>query len=214
MAKPSASSGFDLIAPIYDPLSRLVFGNALRKAQSHWLDQIPQNAVILIFGGGSGWLLTRVLAICSPHKVIYIDASPVMVSLAREKVANDKRVDFRVGTETAIASDDRVDAVLTPFILDLFTEDHLQNHLIPVLIKTLNHNGLWLCTDFSKPVTDWQRALMWCQYRFFRIFSQISANRLPNWLALMNNLLRSDPQQLASFFGGFIASAYWRKAAD
>ncbi|GAB3922424.1 class I SAM-dependent methyltransferase [Larkinella terrae] len=214
MDKSPTASGFDLIAPIYDPLSRLVFGNALRKAQAHWLDQIPKNAAILVFGGGSGWLLARVLSGCAPRKVIYIDVAPAMIALSREKVNNDSRVEFRIGTETSITADDRVDAVLTPFILDLFTEDELKNRLLPILYKSLNDNGLWLCADFAQPKTEWQRAIMWCQYRFFRILSHISADRLPNWQLLVTNLVLAEPQQAASFFGGLVVSTYWRKSAD
>lgn len=211
MSNPANTSDFNFIAPFYDPLSRLVFGNSLRKAQSLWLNRVPKNADILVFGGGSGWLLARILAVCSPQKVIYVDASPVMIALARKAVNNDNRVDFRIGTETVLKPSDRVHALFTPFILDLFSDDYLLNHLIPTLCQSLQTNGFWFCSDFVEPTKGWQRVIMWSQYRFFRTFSHIGADRLPNWMPLLNTALNSQPLQMGSFFGGMIASGYWQK---
>ncbi|GAB3275612.1 hypothetical protein GCM10027347_49020 [Larkinella harenae] len=204
-------SGFDVVAPFYDALSRMVFGNALRVAQAHWLTRIPPRADILIFGGGSGWLLARVLAICNPRTVIYIDASPAMMALARQKVRNSPRVDFRIGTETAVRIDDQVDVVITPFILDLFTNHRLQTAILPPLYQSLRPQGLWVSTDFLKPTVWWQRFLLWVQYRFFRSVSQIEATQLPPWVDLLTSLPGLKPDPMAAFFGGMIGSGCWQK---
>jgi ubiquinone/menaquinone biosynthesis C-methylase UbiE len=210
----SGDGGFDFIAPFYDPLSRLIFGNNLRKAQSFWLEQIPQGADILVFGGGSGWLLNRILAVCKPRHVIYIDASPVMISLARKEVKNDNRVDFRIGSETALLSSDHFDVIVTPFILDLFTNEQLKAILLPRLFRGLRTNGFWLCCDFVEPTTWWQRVLLWSQYRFFRTFSHIMVDQLPDWMRLLNSIPDLNQPQTASFFGGMIVSGIWRKVND
>lgn len=213
MKRPrSSDSGFDTIAPFYDSLSRLVFGNSLRRAQAHWLDLIPRHARILILGGGSGWLLSRVLAICTPQKVIYIDAAPAMIKLAQQKVKNDQRVDFRVGTETALEANEQVDAILTPFILDLFTNKRLEHNLFPILNQCLRKGGFWLCSDFVKPTRWWHRILLWSQYRFFRTISGIEARQLPNWEEVLNAHLTFGEK--AYFFGGMVGSGYWQKTAD
>ncbi|RAK00335.1 methyltransferase family protein [Larkinella arboricola] len=203
-------NGFDGIAPFYDALSRLVFGNTLRKAQAHWLDRIPPGADILVLGGGSGWLLSRLLAVCKPRQVIYIDASAVMIELARQKVNNDRRVDFRAGTELAIQPTDRVDVVITPFVLDLFTEERLKTVVLPRLFSSLRNNGLWLCCDFLEPRVWWQRILLWCEYHFFRTISHIEADRLPNWPQLLSTHLPLTFCQMKPFFGGMIGSGYWQ----
>ena len=212
-APPPVDTGFDGIAPFYDALSRLVFGNSLREAQAHWLGSVPKKADILVLGGGSGWLLSRILAVCDPQTVLYIDASPVMISLARTKVNNDSRVDFRVGTETAIRASDRVHILFTPFVLDLFTEERLQTQILPRLLDCLHNHGYWFCCDFDQPVFWWQRLLLWAQYRFFRTLSHIEAHQLPNWLTLLNSLPSLRQGGSKAFFGKMILSGYWQKTA-
>jgi tRNA (cmo5U34)-methyltransferase len=214
MATSSPSdAGFDGIAPFYDALSRLVFGNSLRKAQVHWLNSVPKKANILILGGGSGWLLSRILAVCDPKSVLYIDASPVMISLAQKKVDNDNRVDFRVGTESAIQPGDRVQVLFTPFVLDLFTQKRLQTQILPRLLSCLDNHGYWFCCDFVKPVFWWQRLLLWILYRFFRTFSRIEANRMPDWLTLLNSQPSLRHRESKYFVKKLILSGYWQKVA-
>ncbi|MFD1139744.1 class I SAM-dependent methyltransferase [Larkinella insperata] len=209
--QPVVDNGFDSIAPFYDALSRLVFGNALRKAQACWLNQIPPGAEILVFGGGSGWLLARLLAVCHPRHVSYIDASAAMITLARQKVDNDSRVDFRTGTELSIQPGDKVDVVITPFVLDLFAEERLKIVVLPRLFSSLKPGGLWLCCDFLEPRWWWQKILLWSEYRFFRAISRIEADHLPNWQHLLETHLPLNPGQMTTFFGGMIGSGYWRK---
>ncbi|MEZ4686196.1 MAG: hypothetical protein R3B47_09055 [Bacteroidia bacterium] len=48
---------FNRLAPVYDFLASLVFGNRIRQAQRWLLDFIPEGSSILILGGGTGWIL-------------------------------------------------------------------------------------------------------------------------------------------------------------
>ncbi|MEP5106138.1 MAG: methyltransferase type 12, partial [Ekhidna sp.] len=48
---------FDFVAPIYDRLSKLVFGKSLIKAQAYHLKVIGDKDRVLILGGGTGKLL-------------------------------------------------------------------------------------------------------------------------------------------------------------
>ena len=209
--KTHSDSGFDLVAPVYDTLAFLVFGHALQNAQKHWLSQVPPGADVLMFGGGSGWLLSQILDVCVPRKVIYIDASPKMIGLARQKVKNDSRVDFRASNETAIRPTDQVQVIVTPFILDLFTQPRLTASVLPSLYGALQPGGYWLCTDFIKTNTWWQDALRWSMYRFFGLVSGIEASRLSDWLALVGDLPQLHQKGLARFYDGMVAAAWWEK---
>lgn len=211
VSKRYLDSGFDPIASVYDTLAWLVFGQALRNAQKHWLSQVPVGAEILIIGGGSGWLLAQVLDVCSPRKVIYIDASPKMIQLARQKVNDDERVEFRASNETAIRPTDQVQVVMTPFILDLFTLDRLTNNVLPRLYGVLQPGGYWLGTDFTQTDKWWQGGLQWLMYRFFGLISHIEAKRLPDWLGLVNALPNIQPRGLARFYNGMVVAACWQK---
>ena len=55
----SAPNGFDKIAPFYDSLKRLVFGNALAESQRALLASIKKNGNVLIIGGGPEKYLKR-----------------------------------------------------------------------------------------------------------------------------------------------------------
>ena len=45
---------FDRVAPYYDRLARLVFGGSIRRAQRHFLSQVPAAARVLLVGGAPG----------------------------------------------------------------------------------------------------------------------------------------------------------------
>ncbi len=77
---------FDWIAPYYDWLTRLVFGRSIRRAQRHFLGQIPPGARVLVVGGGTGWLLVDLLKRPAVTHVTYLEASAVMLRLAQQKV--------------------------------------------------------------------------------------------------------------------------------
>ncbi|WP_128543578.1 class I SAM-dependent methyltransferase [Larkinella soli] len=209
--KVTSDNGFDRVASFYDPLSRLVFGNAQRKAQAHWIGRIPPAADLLVFGGGSGRLLSALLDACSPRKVIYIDASSKMIELARRRSGSDGRVDFRTGNEDSIRPSDRVDVILTPFVLDLFSEKRLTVSILPKLYRALSPGGLWLGTDFVPTNHLGHSALLKAMYLFFRFTSHIEAHRLPDWKSLMENELGLHRERSAGYFGGMIETGIWRK---
>ena len=86
--------------------------------------------VILIVGGGTGWLLQQVLTHCQPNRVVYLEASAKMLALASRRVINHNvagSVVFRVGDETCLKPDESFDVIMTPFVLDLFTGKYLQS---------------------------------------------------------------------------------------
>ena len=110
-ANDNLGGDFNWIAPLYDPLARVVFGWRLQRAQTVFLDQIPAGAVILIVGGGTGWLLEQVLTHWQPRRVIYLEASARMLERASRRMLNHAlvgMVDFRVGNETSLKPGEQV----------------------------------------------------------------------------------------------------------
>src|SRR6185295_7486640 len=75
--------GYDLLAPFYDALSSIVFGNSMYRAQVHLLSDIPPGSKVLVLGGGTGrWL--REVSIQRFHpEITYIDSSHGMLKRAR-----------------------------------------------------------------------------------------------------------------------------------
>lgn len=183
---------FDRVAPYYDRLARFVFGRALEQAQVALTGQLPTGGRWLLLGGGTGWLLEQILHRCSPTEVLYIEASQPMLSQAEQRLRGHPHrsiVQFCHGTEASLHSDDRFDVILTPFVLDLFSEEWLDTHLIPRLLDTLRPTGYWLITDFVPTHVWWHRLLAKAMLSFFRLTAGVRISRLPDWPRLMRDRL-------------------------
>ena len=204
-------SHFNRVAPVYDRLSRLVFGHRLQRAQTLFLDQIPAaGASVLLLGGGTGELLAAILARRPDCHVVYLEPSARMVALATRRVLHQSgpvSVSFRVGDETALHPDEQFDVIITPFVLDLFTEETLQTRFIPRL-RSVVTGGIWLVTDFVNTSVWWQRGLLWTMIRFFRLTAGIEARVLANWQQTLRNadLICQDRQ---SAVWGMVSSEVW-----
>ena len=92
--------GFDRIAPYYDALKRLVFGNAIHRSQAHFLQRLPQGCRLLIIGGGSGEVLSLLQNVNPLCRIWYVEASSKMLSLASSRVLPEAKhlVNFIHGT--------------------------------------------------------------------------------------------------------------------
>lgn len=204
-------TSFDWIAPVYDALARLVFGRRLQQAQRWLLDRIPPEASVLVVGGGTGWLLEPLLRQCRPARVLYLEPSARMLARASERMLRQAltgTVTFQLGDERDLPPQPAFDVVLTPFVLDLFTEQTLRQRVIPALRSQLRPGGQWLIADFVPTHVGWQRALLWLMIRFFRLTAGIEARQLANWSACLAEagLLRHDRKP---FVGGMVSAEGW-----
>lgn len=211
-SEPKAGGDFNGIAPIYDALAFAVFGQRLQRAQAVFLDRISADASVLIVGGGTGWLLEEVLRTGQPKRVLYLEASAQMLALASRRMVQHAvlgSVEFRVGTETSLKSDERFDVILTPFVLDLFTEKTLRLQFIPQLLNVLTPGGLWIITDFVRPNSGWQKALLWTMIRFFQLTARVEIKALANWQQLLagTGLTRVEQQTQV---GGMVSAEVWK----
>jgi ubiquinone/menaquinone biosynthesis C-methylase UbiE len=209
-------SGFDRIAWAYDLLAFLIFGPSIKKSQVAFLGAIPPRASVLVIGGGSGWLLKELLIYCQPYQVVYVEASSKMLARSRKAIHSlpaASRVEFRLGNEATITEQACFDVVITPFFLDLFSTQRLENEILPRLFRSLRPQGLWLLTDFT-PSPHWHhRFLLRTMYGFFENIAKIEARHLPSYADLMVRL-GSHKEQQASYYGGFIESSTWFKLED
>ncbi|SDJ87514.1 Methyltransferase domain-containing protein [Catalinimonas alkaloidigena] len=207
------TGNFDRIAPWYDGLAALVFGNRLRRAQAQFLHYIPPHSRVLVLGGGSGWLLEQVLRLHPAVSVVYLEASHAMLEAARQRTQPlaHQRVEFRQGTETDLHPQETFDVVLTFFVLDLFTNQALPTAMLR-LYQALRPGGHWLFTDFDwperRPAFWWEQGLIWGMYRFFGVVSEVCARQLPPYRAAFEAL---PLQCRASVQRGLLHSAVWQK---
>jgi ubiquinone/menaquinone biosynthesis C-methylase UbiE len=202
---------FNWIAPHYNAISRLVFGNTIYHSQLWALKSLPPGSAILVLGGGSGEILPALVRINPSCMVWFVEASSNMLSRASAVLAAEekKNITFIHGTEKAIPSHLVFDVVITNFLLDLFP-DAEAGTLCRELIQKIGRQGLWFVADFKDGGKWWQRLLLWTMYRFFVITCKIGAVRLPAW----ENHLQSVglvEKQSKHFYGGFIKSIIYQR---
>lgn len=180
-------NNFNLIAPIYDKLVTLIFGQTLQKAQNVFLSQIPNNAKVLILGGGSGQILVPILKNKPKTKIIYQEASSKMIALSQNRLRKEfpqhyQQVNFIHSSDCSKLPLNQNDVVITPFVLDVFNEDEIKL-VFQYLNLTLKKKGKWIWTDFYLPSGSMRPLaiiLIQSMYLFFRLVSNISAKKLPD----------------------------------
>lgn len=201
-------ANFDFVAPYYDRLSTMVFGQSMTKAQTIFLSQISQEANVLVLGGGTGWLLAELLRINPTCKVWYIEASARMLELTASRIGESAQVTFIHGSQEAIPSEIRYDAVVTHFFFDLFGETELA-YVIPKIAGHLHSRSIWLVSDFVK-ARWWHGPLINMMYAFFYVVADLSTVKLSDWRAV---LLKNDFSEVKrnAFFKDLIVSGVWVK---
>lgn len=204
-------ANFDHIAPYYDTLATIVFGNKLSVAKGVFLDEIPASGQVLLVGEGTGNLLNLLLQREPTLTIDYLDASSKMIELTRKKVppAAIHRVRFLQGTHHHLPSQKKYDAVMAFFVIDCLRQREAMEFTAS-LTNALKKEGCFLMADFFPPKKILHRALLWMMYRFFRLVADLNTAALPDYEILFNG------QQLAeagrsSYMNGFIQSRIYRK---
>ena len=202
------STGFDLLAPVYDRLAGWVFGSAIPDSYSHWFHRIPSKSRILIMGGGTGKILQYFPRI--PLEIIFLDNSEGMIHMARQQVipSSDIRVKFICGTINDLEGHS-FDIIILPYFLDLFDQKGAEG-VMKDLCRRATPGCMWLYSDFviTKKSSEWQKFLLWLMYRFFRLVCGVEASALPDSIALRsaNKLVVREKM---SYFRGMITSEVW-----
>jgi len=192
-------SNFDYIAPFYDRLVQLVFGEELLRIQKRFLSDIPKTSHILIVGGGTGQILIEVLKKVPNAKVCYLEASEKMINYSLERLKTERpsamnQVLFRHSINLPMLPTASFDVIITPFVLDLFEKQTLEG-VFKKLDQALSNKGIWIWTDFVIPQGKFKWPawmLIQSMYLFFRIVAGISAKKLPD----IHSLFRTHQYRL------------------
>lgn len=204
------SANFDNSAWFYDPLARLVYGKTLVNAQVYLLKYIAPGSEVLIAGGGTGWILEEITKIHpSGLSITYVDVSANMMALARKRKTGENKVTFINDAIENLKPATRFDTVITPFLLDNFTDENL-NKLFTYIHHLLKPGGLWLNTSFQLTGKWWQAILLNTMFIFFKVLCKIEASKLPP----IDQCFRQHHYQLVeekTFFGDFITSKAYSK---
>lgn len=205
-----AKGNYDNAAPFYDRLSRLVFGKALVNAQVYLLKHIPPNSTILIVGGGTGYILEE---ITKQHpaglKITYVEISAKMMALSQKRNYGRNEVNFINKPIQEAKLSQTFDVVITPFLLDNFTDKNLPTIFEPIH-QRLKIGGLWFYTDFRLTGKLWQNLMLKSMLLFFKILCGVESWRLPNATGLFVRHKYSVIDE-KGFYGNFIISRAYRK---
>ncbi len=194
----------------YDQLSGLVFGKTLIRAQTYLLDRIKPGSEILIAGGGTGKILEAITSIYpSGLKITYVEVARKMMVASKKRNTGKNEVKFIHDAVENIQPAVKFDVIITPFLLDNFTEENLQK-IFNRLNQLLAPQVLWINTDFQITGKWWQKFLAGSMLLLFRIVCSIEANKLPDIQnCFSRNSYRVIEQQ--TFWGDFILTASYQK---
>ncbi|MEO8885952.1 MAG: class I SAM-dependent methyltransferase [Mucilaginibacter sp.] len=204
------AAGYNNAAWFYDSLSRLVYGDALIKAQVYLLQLIPPNANILIVGGGTGWILDEITKLYPLGlEIVYVEIAEKMMALSQKRNTGSNHITYITGAIENVPIPGEFDVIITPFLFDNFLP-HTLKEAYNRLHLLLKPNGLWLNTDFQLTGKWWQNVLLKSMFLFFKAISCVEASKLPD---IEHEFARHNYRSLIrkTFFGDFILSTAYKK---
>ncbi len=213
---------FDRVAPYYDFLAEAIFGKAIVKAQTCFLDHLLEGSHLLILGGGTGWIIREILQRKKVQQIDYVEASARMITLAQHQYQRFRqnqpttcypKINFIQGTESNLPSDTVYDAVMTFFVLDMQQQEAL-HEMMEKIHRQLHPQGLWFFADFKIPENErkrwWHLPLVKLMYCFFRLTAHLQNHRLPDYESSFSRLNVSR-ERVAYFYQDLITSELYRK---
>lgn len=213
--KPDCMSGttaeFDLVAPFYPGLERLVFGTRLDDARQTFLSTILKANQVLSVGEGNGRFLKLLNTRKFAGRIRVVEKSSMMIRLAKNHVDPLEKLDleFVQNDFRGCQVGNGFDCVVTHFFLDLFNPP-AQLAVIEKFAELTDEKATWINVDFI-PARTWRgRMLMWSQYSFFRAVSRIEtkscSDELPAALQSGWSLIEAVP-----YLGGLVVARRYQK---
>ncbi len=203
---------FNFIAPYYDTLSKIVFGNVLLEASSSFLNKLPEQGSVLFIGCGSGEILPLLRTGEKQLMVDFVEMSERFISMAKLKLKPEQSgfVRFIHGDENKIDPDRKYSAVITFFIMDVYPQKEAEDFCRKI-VSHLEPGGVWLFTDFVPSGSLYQKLLVKIMYLFFRIVSNIPAKKLPEYDLIFQQLnVRVELNQF--YYNNMISAKVLRKS--
>ena len=214
----------DPLARWYRWLEYAGFGRALERRRWQFLPRLVHARKVLVLGEGDGRFLAALAQSNPTAEVDYIDASPAMLALARERtrVAGGEaagevaRVRFHCGDALAWLRSrppGGYDALCAHFFLDCFTQEQLEP-----LVREIAHHATaearWIVSEFRYPEAGLARrcgrVFIGMLYGFFRVSTGLRVRRLPEHGRAMGAAgFRLAENVVAG--GGILVSELWER---
>ena len=177
---------YNKIAWLSDFLSKLVFGSKQKLARKAFLDKIPDNAKILIVGGGTGQIIKCLGELNRPLAVDFVELSTKMISYARRRNPSQTKVHFYNQSILQLEGT-AYDFIITNFFFDQFSQANAQLILAHIKPK-LKPEGQLFFSDFTKPNNLPDKLFTRLMFWFFQITTNMTTNAYPNYERLFLSL--------------------------
>ena len=177
---------FDLLAPHYRWMEALFAAGQLQRCRTALLAAISVPQQVLVYGEGNGRFLVELRRRFPTAQVTVVEASAVMIDLARTRLRRaglaGAQVEFiqadALTWQPPVAA---FDLIVTCFFLDCFRAEQLQP-LVPTIASAASPDAQWLQADFQIAGTGMQRVcsrvIVGFLYAFFRWATRLPAHEL------------------------------------
>jgi len=202
---------YDRLAPYYDWLTKLAFGNSYRRCQEWVARRIEPQGNILIAGGGTGPFLS---AIANPTyaTLFFVEPSEKMQEKAKSRnYVTGIDVKWINNTLLDVGNLPPMDQVVTAFFLDQFSGATLLEH-VEYCQNKLTPNGSWIVVDFTKPRNKYSLygLFVWLMIWFFRQSTGLELTSLPDVFRNFDSPAYRVGEESYFFFGKIRAVKYLR----
>jgi len=177
---------FDILAPHYRWMERLLVGEKLQRCRVAWLDEVHGAQRALLVGEGHGRLLAECARRFPETHFTCVDASSGMLEQSQavwRKAGGDPgRIEFIHATLPEWTPPlEAFDLIVTNFFLDCFSPAQLAE-VVAKLSAAALPGAHWLVADFQLPERGWQRwrarLILMSAYIFFRVATKLPARQL------------------------------------
>ena len=186
------AAGHDWMLPVYDPLVKLLGGDAARRAL---LEQavIQQGNRVLDIGCGTGTLVVLLKRVHPAADVVGLDPDPKALARAKRKAERASlSVQFDQGFSDALPyTDASVDRVFSSFVFHHLQRDEKEGMLREVR-RVLRPGGVFTLLDFGGPESRENGFLA----RVIHSSHQLEDNSEDRILALMSQAGFADPKKV------------------
>lgn len=206
---------FDILAPHYTWMEKVLAGSRLQRCRIRWLPDVAEPQRVLILGVGHGHFLRACARRFPQAEIVSVDASARMLERAQANVAEKssrlKFIHARLPEWTP--EPESYDVISTHFFLDCFPPDELAR-VVASVAGGARASAAWLVADFAIPARGWSRvrarAIHAGMYAFFRPVTGVRARRVTP----PDALLQAHGFQLvrrASAEWGLLHSDLWQR---
>lgn len=205
-------AGFDFVAPFYDQVVRLVFGQKINNFNKRVLSDFKPVHTCLIIGGGTGQILLDAFEMKLASSYHYAELSSKMRAKAISRLSQEQIQSVEFSSDFP-KTNSRYDIVVLPFVLDCYSESSIHG-LLQKLEPIMTEQGKLLIVDFNhEPLSNYrptfiQKQFIRLLYLFFRITTKIEAKKLPSILSILENSNFEFKSRNLLFDGWIVASNY------